>query len=120
MDTRKRWLLFLLSIAVGLALGLYYGWVVKPVQRIDTSPTSLRQDYKTDFVLMVAEAYTATQDLALARRYLALLGPDLEATVQDAITYAAQVGYSAEDLNRMRMLLQALQAPAPTATGGPP
>ncbi|NPA07044.1 MAG: hypothetical protein GXO54_06555 [Chloroflexi bacterium] len=120
MNTRTRWLLFGLSVAVGLALGLYYGWVIRPVQRVDTSPTSLRQDYKTDFVLMVAEAYAGTHDLALARRYLALLGPDLEATVQQAITYAVQVGYSPQDLNRMRMLLQALQGPDASATGGAP
>ena len=113
---RRRWLFFILSILIGLAAGLYYGWVVRPVRYTDTSPDTLRQDYKTDFVLMVAEAWEATGDLDMARRYLALLGGKPEDQVAQALTYAQQVGYAPRDLHRMRSLLQALRGPQGEAT----
>ncbi len=112
---RRRWLVFLLSILVGLAGGLYYGWEVRPVRYVDTTPDTLRQDYKTDFVLMVAEAWEATGDVSLARRYLALLGEDPAAQVRQALDYAVQVGYSPADLHRLRTLLQAVQQATPEA-----
>ncbi len=112
-ERRRRWLFFLLSIGLGLALGLYYGWVVRPVRYVDTTPDTLRQDYKTDFVLMVAEAWEATQDLALARRYLALLGGTPQEQVARALDYAVQVGYGPQDLHRLRTLLRALGTATP-------
>jgi hypothetical protein len=50
----SRWTRFLIAIAVGLALGLLYGWVLSPVKYVDTTPNTLRADYQTDYVLMVA------------------------------------------------------------------
>ncbi len=116
---RRRWLFFFLSIGVGLAAGLYYGWVVRPVRYVDTSPDTLRQDYKTDFVLMVAEAWQGTGDIDMARHYLALLGGDPRAQVEQALQYAAQVGYGPADLHRMRSLLQALQQALATEEAQP-
>ena len=49
-----RWFLFFLSIALGLAAGLYYGWVINPVEYVNTTPDTLRVDYQADYVLMVA------------------------------------------------------------------
>ncbi len=42
----KRYLWFMVSILVGLALGVIYGWVINPVQYVDTPPSNLRADYK--------------------------------------------------------------------------
>lgn len=106
-----RWLLFLLSIALGATLGLLYGWVINPVEYVDTTPDSLRADYKTDYVLMVSEAYTLDHDLTAAARRLALLG-DLEPLeyVRQAIMFGTQVGYSEADLTLMRQLASDLQS----------
>ncbi len=70
----SRWIRFFLVIAIGAAGGLFYGWVINPVKYVDTTPDTLRIDYKSDYVLMVAESYGADGDLALAARRLALLG----------------------------------------------
>ncbi|HSL45503.1 MAG TPA: hypothetical protein VK897_18860, partial [Anaerolineales bacterium] len=61
---------FIIAILIGLAGGLYYGWVVNPVNYVDTTIDTLRPDYQTDYVLMVAEAYHANLDLDLAARRL--------------------------------------------------
>ncbi len=119
-ERRKRWLRFLFAIAVGLGLGLYYGWVINPVQVVDTTPATLRQDYKTDFVLMVAEGYHLDGDLTTARQHLALLGNDPETVVAQALEYATELGYAPPDLYLMRDLLMALrQSPPATAESAP-
>ncbi len=53
----SRWTKFLIAVILGAAAGLFYGWVVNPVEYVDIAPESLRVDYKTDYVLMVAESY---------------------------------------------------------------
>ena len=118
----SRWLLFLVAIAIGIAVGLAYGWVINPVEYVDTTPDSLREDYRADYVLMVAEAYAVEQDPALAARRLALLGdtPPVE-TVRQAMIYAAQVqpGYAEADLESMSRLDSALQTWDPLLDTGP-
>ncbi len=108
MSSRQKY--FILALLAGIGLGLLYGWVVSPVEFIDTTADTLRVDYKTDYVLMTAEAYAAELDPSLAVRRLAVLGGDSASeTVQDAIIYAAEVGYSAQDLVLLRELDDALR-----------
>ena len=64
----SRWILFLITVALGLGAGLFYGWKINPGEYINTTPGSLRDDYKADYVLMVAEAYQAEADLNAADR----------------------------------------------------
>ncbi len=106
----RRWLFFLLAIAAGIAAGLIYGWIINPVKYVDTSPDTLRADYKTDYVLMVAEAFQAEQDLDAAARRLALLGDAPPAqTIGEAVTFAVRAGYAPEDLEKLRQLGVAFQ-----------
>lgn len=106
----SRWIRFLLAIAIGAAGGLFYGWVANPVKYVDTTPDTLRIDYKSDYVLMVAESYSADNDLALAARRLALLGdtPPMD-TVREAVLFAERQGYVDADVALMRRLLSDLQ-----------
>lgn len=84
---------------LGGVVGLLYGWVVNPASTADTSPETLRADYRADYVLMVAESYQAEKDLALATRRLVFLGdsPALE-FVSQALVFASQAGYAQADL----------------------
>jgi len=104
-----RWILTLIFVILGIALGLVYGWVIAPVQYTDITPDGLRIDYRTDYVLMVAEAYRSEQDLALAARRLAVLGSQPPAQItEDAYNYAHQAGYEASDLETIQELTVAL------------
>lgn len=108
-----RWLLFLITIAIGAAAGLYYGWVVSPVQYVDSYPSTLRADYKTDYVLMVAEAYQAEGDLSLAMRRLAVLGDTTpDESVNKALLFAISINppYPQADLALMQKLANDLQS----------
>ena len=69
-----RWIQTLLVILLGLAVGLFYGWRVAPVEYTDIAPNSLHEDYQSEYILMVAESYQSDKNLDLAVRHIALLG----------------------------------------------
>jgi hypothetical protein len=110
-----RWFLFFLMIAIGIGLGLLYAWVVNPVEFVDTEPQTLREDYRADYVLMVAEAYQVDKDLPLAVRRLGLLGANPPAQiVLQAVQFAeggqgGKARYVEADLLLLRRLFDALQ-----------
>jgi len=106
----SRWLRFILVILIGVAAGLYYGWVVDPVQYLDTDLSDLSPDYKTDYVLMTAEAYSAERDFDLAAQRLAALnGASPQAIIQEAILFAENPGYTDTDRALLRDLNRAFQ-----------
>jgi hypothetical protein len=101
----SRWAKFAIAVLLGAAAGLFYGWVVNPVEYVDIAPESLREDYKTDYVLMVGEAYQVDHDLGLAVRHLALLESSAPTDiVATALSYALQHDYAPQDLSLLQML----------------
>ena len=74
--TRFRWE-WLLTVLAGFGLGLFYAWVVSPIRYVDTTPNTLRADFKDAFRTSIAASYATTHDLEHARARLALIGdPD--------------------------------------------
>ena len=107
----KRLVFFFLSIFVGIGLGLVYGWMISPVEVVDTAPHTLRVDYKTDYVLMIAEVFTDEQDLDAAVLQLAALGgEDYANLVREAMVFAVSYGFAPNDLAHLQNLLNALEA----------
>jgi hypothetical protein len=110
----------LLGIAIGLAVGLVYGWVIQPVEYVDTAPNTLSDEYRTDYVLMIAETYGAERDLGRAQLRLASLGPEPPlGKVEAAILYAVEQGFRRDDLASMNQLavdLRSLSTPAGAAS----
>ncbi len=107
----SRWIIPLLAIILGIALGLVYGWVISPVQYVDTTPDSLRADYRADYVLMVAETYQSEQDADKAVRRLAVLGSQPPGRIAaQGLEDARQVGFSEEDISLIQKLTTAMQA----------
>ncbi|MBN2388906.1 MAG: hypothetical protein JXB85_17965 [Anaerolineales bacterium] len=117
----NRWIKFLLAILVGLTLGLVYGWAVSPVEYVDTSPDTLREDYRADYVLMVAEIHHHDHDLDQAARRLAMLGSQPPVQVAAAaLDYGLSAGYPPLDIALLQELATDLQAWDPSAPGGQP
>lgn len=106
----KRWIYFLLAVLIGVAAGLYYGWELNPVEYVETTPATLRIDFQTDYILMVAEAYQGEGDLDLAARRLAVLGETPPAEiVRQAMIYAAQIAYADSDQDLLGKLASDFQ-----------
>jgi len=105
-------------ILIGLALGMVYGWMVSPVEYLDTTPSTLRYDYRTDYVLMIAEIFDSSQDANQAVRQLAQLSsdPPVEIVIQ-SLAYGSQIGYASEDLVLIQNLATSLQIWQPDPGG---
>jgi hypothetical protein len=107
----KRWVFILLALILGAALGLAYGWYIDPVDFFNLTPDTLRADYKADYVLMTAEAYSLEQDPGLAARRLAIFGTKSPSAIaNDGLSYARANDFSEADIALMQELVTALQA----------
>lgn len=120
----NRYISFGVSILVGLVLAVYFFWS-RPVSISDADPALLRQDFRSDYVLMVAEAFQTDNDEERAISSLGFLGVEGEpynplAFVSDTLLFGTENGYSIADLEMLQDLEQALLAYdprfAPTAT----
>jgi hypothetical protein len=101
--------------AAGLLLGFAIGWWIWPVQYTNTAPDVLRQDYRDDYVVMVATAHEVEQDLEQARNRLKLLDPEEPAApVLELAERLVEVGGSAEDITYLARLARALGNLPPT------
>lgn len=96
-------------IAIGLSIGLFYGRVVSPVKLVDTNPASLRDDYKADYVLMVAEVFSMNGEPNFAVCQLAKLGGSPAEAIEGVTIFAVQNGYTPEDLVLINHLYEMLK-----------
>lgn len=111
-----RWIGFIITLGLGATLGLLYGWVVDPIKYVDTAPETLRIDYKSDYVLMIAEVYKTEGDLPTAVGRLTLLGEtNPTEVVHRAVLFAEEQNYADADLILIRTLENDLQAWYPLA-----
>jgi hypothetical protein len=116
----KRWVWILLAAALGIGLGLLYGWVIDPVDFVDLTPDTLRADYRADYILMVAEAYQADKDADLAARRLAIFGSDPPAGIAaQALQFGPSAGFSPSELTALEELVAALRAWQPSSGAAP-
>jgi hypothetical protein len=118
-----KWFKLLLFLAAGIGIGLFYGWVIEPVEFVDTTPETLRADYRADYVLMIAEAYHTEKDAELAARRLAVFGSQPPADiVNQALQTGRETGYAPNDLILLEELFSAMQAyqPVSAPTGAAP
>jgi hypothetical protein len=71
---RRLLLSLLIGLVVGAGIGLYFGWVVSPVQYVQSPMADLSRRYKDEYTVMVATAYQVDGDLNEAIRRLQPLG----------------------------------------------
>jgi hypothetical protein len=127
-DNLSRWIrapLFLngASFLIGTLFGLIVlGWIVWPVQYVDTTPEMLRSDIQLDYLRMAVDSYSVTGDAVLARSRFEALGKNkldlLSALRNDGLTDPGR-------LNQFEILIAGLYAsgsgtaePAATPSAG--
>ncbi len=113
----RSYIFFAISILIGLAAGLYAGWVLDPVETVGGGPNILRADYQADYVLMVAEVFQSEQNPERAAERLEFLGAanPLDNTVA-ALSLALEAGYPPGDLALLDGLDAALRVWDPNLT----
>ena len=77
----------IITLLLGLGLGLAYSWLFSPLHVVDASPIALRADFKDAYRSAIAASYGATNNLARAQARLALLG---DSNSIDALNSQAQ------------------------------
>ncbi|NWF65035.1 MAG: hypothetical protein HXY38_12095 [Chloroflexi bacterium] len=84
---RSSLLHFILALLIGAGLGLAYSWQISPVTYVDAAPALLREDFKDQYRIIIADAYAANQNLPRAQARLNILG---DANPIDALSAQAQ------------------------------
>jgi hypothetical protein len=74
-DRRGSWYI-LTGLVLGVAMGLFYSWVISPVKYVDAPPYALRADFKDEYRALVAAAYLYSYDLLRAEDRLEQLKED--------------------------------------------
>lgn len=116
----SKWIIITLALLFGIALGLIYGWVLDPVEYTDVTPNILREDYRVDYVLMVAEAYQHDLNADQANRRLAVLGSETPVSIiTSALEYASQNEFSPAEIEALQELLAAMQTHPPQGNDNP-
>jgi hypothetical protein len=113
-DERGSWYL-LTGLVFGILMGLFYAWWIRPVSYTNTSPASLRADFKDQYRALIAAAYLANGDLVRAKARLDLLkDADVYRTLAEQAQHMLAEGSSAEDARALGLLAVEL-GQAPTA-----
>lgn len=81
---RQKWILAGLALILGIGLGVFYGWVISPVDWTDATPELLREDLRTDYLRMTIDSYSVNRDAELAVKRYQRLGEHAEDTL-DAV-----------------------------------
>ena len=103
--------LYLISgVVIGILIGLIYTIVIDPVTYVDTQPTSMNEESKSHFRILVAKAYQANGDLGRANARLDLLSDGnpismLSVQAQNIIA----TGGNMEDARQLALLANDLQ-----------
>ena len=114
-------LMLVVGLAAGLGLGLLYAWVLSPVQLVNADLTTLRADYKVDWLTWTAGAFAVDGDRERARRRIEALGePDpAQAAAAMAQRLAAAGGDPAAVANLAALAAALGAGPAPRVTATP-
>ncbi len=71
-EARGSWYL-ITGLFIGVVIGLLTAWLLVPVEFVNTSPATLRADFKNEYRYLIANAYAATGNLGRAKARLNLL-----------------------------------------------
>jgi hypothetical protein len=118
MNGNRSFWFILTGLILGAALGVLVAWGVPQAQPVNTSPASLRADFKDEYRFMIASAYTLTGDLGRAQARLVTLADadPVKALGEQAQRLLAQ-NSSMERVRILANLSEALQAqPAGTVS----
>ncbi len=82
-QTNKPWVVGIIGLFIGILLGVFYAWVINPVEWIDASVEDLRYDLQEDYMRMAIDSYQVNQDAALAQQRYNEIGENAEAILAD-------------------------------------
>lgn len=79
---RKTALVLIVSVLLGIGVGLLFGWVIAPVEWVDATPDVLREDLRVDHLRMIIDSYEVNLDAELALKRYNELDETKDATLE--------------------------------------
>ena len=79
--TNRKWVLPLVAVIIGVAIGMVYAWVINPVQWVDGEPQQLRADLQEDYLRMAIDSHSVNRDAELALIRFQALGENGSVTL---------------------------------------
>ncbi len=102
------------GLLIGLALGVAVGWGLFPPSTAHLTPADLRDDYRYEYILLIAEDYAAEGNLTRAQDQLQAVAPKSIPTLLDAaMGYHLTHRTSEAQLRALAHLAAALHAATP-------
>jgi hypothetical protein len=96
-------------VLLGVAVGLFYSWVISPVEYVDAPPYALRADFKDEYRALVAAAYLYSYDLLRAEDRLAQLkDDDISQSLAIQAQQALAEGHPEAEVSALGILAMAL------------
>lgn len=81
----------IIGLVVGLALGIFYAWVIDPVEYVGAGPADMRPEEQERFLRMAIEAFGNNRDAQKARNRFEALGEDADAILQQLASNPAGI-----------------------------
>jgi hypothetical protein len=66
----------LLALIVGIVLGVFYAWVISPVEWVNGEVNQLRRDLRVEYLKMTIDSFALNEDVGLAIKRYDSLGSD--------------------------------------------
>lgn len=127
---KARLAVLMVGLALGVAGGLLYAWVLAPGASREAAPRTLAADEKMAYLLLVGDLYAGERDLARAKGRLAALdvpadGTDLAARLEQYLDEGSQpeqarnLARLAQDLGAAGGIVRLFGLPTPTPAAEP-
>ena len=107
-------ILVIVGLTAGAILGLLLGWVIWPVTYTDTTVAKLAPAYKDEYVLLVASAFAADDNLQKAQDRLTKLEvPNINQSISALVDRSISEGWGEDDIRALAELANALGVSSP-------
>jgi hypothetical protein len=74
----------------GIAAGLYFGWVVLPVQWVDMAPNSLAEPFQDEYMRMAIDSFTVNKNCTTATQRYNSLGENQKLILNTIIEHPGE------------------------------
>lgn len=78
----RKWVLPLIAGIIGIVIGLFYGWMIDPVDWVNGIPEQMREDLRQDYLRMIVDSYSVNNNSDLAVKRYQNLGKYAQDTLE--------------------------------------